>query len=96
MTREKWLMVFGAGVLVGLIVAFLSPFGPIPSRAAAEQAAKDEPPRFQVSAFAYGGCYAPNGTEQKYGHGAYFVDTQKGDVWAVFGDGKPKRLGKLE
>lgn len=96
MSRKAWLMVFGAGVLVGLIVAFVSPFGPTQPRAAAQQPAKADPPRFQVSAFAYPGYVFPNSSEVKGGYGAYFVDTQKGDVWALFGDGKPKRLGKLE
>lgn len=97
MTRKASLMIFGGGVLAGQIVAFLGPFGPTPPASAAQQAAKDQPPRFQVSAFAYPGLLAPNGNEvNRYGHGAYFVDTQKGDVWAVFGEGMPKRLGKLE
>jgi len=97
MTRKDCLVIFGAGMAVGLILAFLSPFGPTLPRAAAQQGAQAEPPRFQVSSFAYPGLIAPNGNEvNRFGYGAYFVDTQKGDVWSVSGDGKPNRLGKLE
>jgi hypothetical protein len=96
MSRKAWLMIFAAGVLAGLIMAFLGPFGPTTPSAAAQQAAKANPPRFQVSSFAYPGYVFPNSSEVKGGYGAYFVDTQTGDIWAVFGDAKPRRLGKLE
>jgi hypothetical protein len=94
MSRKAWFMTFGAGLLVGLVMAFLWPFGHAVSKAAA-QGDKAESPRFQISAFGYPGTVGgpklldPNS-------GAYIVDTQDGRVWRVVGDGKPKLLGKAE
>lgn len=99
MTRSKTLMVFAAGLLVGLAVAFLWPFGhAVPSAAA--QGGKADSPRFQISTWAHAGTGkpgSPNAAEwQPPNAGAYSIDTQNGTVWQIITDGKLNRLGKAE
>ncbi len=96
MTRNKWLMAFGTGLFVGLAMAFLWPFGHgVPTADA--QGIKADSRRFQVSAFGYPACFAPNSSLQNDAtSGAYVVDTQTGTVWRVVGEGRPKQLGKAQ
>jgi hypothetical protein len=94
MSRNAWFMTFGAGLLVGLVMAFFWPFGHTVPAAAAE-AEKAETAHFQVSAFGYAGTAGgPKLLEPS--SGAYIVDTQDGRVWRIVGEGKPKLLGKAE
>jgi hypothetical protein len=92
MSKTAWAMSFGMGLLVGLITAVLWPLGHATPSALADQPAKTEPPRFQVSAFGYGGIN-PNGATLER-TGAYVVDTHDGTVWRVQDNGKLRKLEK--
>jgi hypothetical protein len=91
MTKKASLMSFAAGLVVGLTMAFLWPFGRATPKAAAQQGAKADAPRFQISAWAF-----PASKEGDAYHGAYIIDTQKGDLWIVDRRMKPEKLQKPE
>ena len=96
MTRKKWLMGFGGGLLAGMVMIFAWTGGPSAPPVAAQQPDKAATSRFQISTWSYP---AANGGSQKGttpSYGAYVVDTQNGNVWLVVEDKQPKKLGKAE
>jgi hypothetical protein len=87
MTRKQLLTVFSAGLLVGLSIAF---FWPATAPVAA-QGGKADAPRYQISSWAF-----PASKEGDAYHGAYIIDTQKGDLWIVDRRNKPEKLARPE
>jgi hypothetical protein len=72
---------------IGVVLGALIPVGRVAPPAAA-QAGGAAPGRYQIATWHYG-------TNISGSYGAYIVDQQTGDVYAVSGQNKPDRLGTL-
>ncbi len=81
---------FAAGLVIGVVCAWLAVQIPSTSAAPAQVAAGGL--RYQVSAWAYPTAAVP-GLSTKAQHGAYIVDTQTGVVWLVEGRDGPVNIG---
>jgi hypothetical protein len=84
-----------AGLLSGLVAAFVLSGNPAASRAMAQA---QQPPaaaqRYQLSAWAYpAGSVGNNLGGDQARHGAYILDTQSGKVWQIIDRGKPELIG---
>jgi hypothetical protein len=88
-----------AGLLFGVIAAYMFSGGSAMSRAASE--AQNLVPgsalqRYVIATWAYpSGLMNPNGGTASQ-HGAYVLDTRSGKVWQIKDDGKPQLLGSIE
>ena len=87
MSRGNLLLGFGAGLLSGLLGAVVLMGGQAAPRAFA-QVPPQAAPRFSISAWAY--------PASELSHGAYILDTQSGQVWLIYRDGKPSPIGQVK
>jgi hypothetical protein len=97
MTKNKLSIGLLAGLLLGMVAAFVLSGNPNASRAKAQA---QQPPaaaqRYQISAWAHAaGSVGPGSGGSQANHGAYILDTQSGKVWEIIGNGKPGLIGTV-
>jgi hypothetical protein len=100
MTTKNFFIGLLAGLLSGVVAAFVLSGGYAASRAMGQAQPQKPPPsvqRYQLAAWAHpAGSIGPNGGGTQAMHGAYVLDTQGGKVWQITEGGKPELLGSVE
>jgi hypothetical protein len=94
MTRKNFSIGLLAGLLLGIVAAFVLSGNPNASRAMAQaQQPTAAAQRYQLSAWAHPAGSVANSGGSQASHGAYILDTQSGKVWQVIERGKPELIG---
>ena len=95
--NRRW-MLFGLGMIAGVVACFLATGpGSVSAQAPAAPVAAQPPVappavgRYQISSFTYGN-YSPRNETLNF-RGAYVIDTQTGEVQVILGDNEPVVIG---
>ena len=104
MTRKNVSIGFVAGLIAGLVAAFLLSGVPTVRKVMAQGYRREQhqPPlqpmgeRYRISTWAYpAGSIGTQGSGSQAQHGAYVLDSWTGKVWEIRENGKPQSLGDL-
>src|SRR5262245_891013 len=97
MTKNKFSIGLFAGLLLGMVAAFVLSGNSKASRAMAQaQQAPAVAQRYQLAAWAHpAGSVGNNLGGDQARHGAYILDTQSGKVWQIIEGVKPQLVGSV-